>query len=73
MFTNTPNIAVGTMGNPVLGSIRESQNIIIFEDLANIKLLNIPSQMVRQIKKPNASGDAFYVTGRKFKRIKTLE
>ena len=73
MFTNTPNIAVGTMGNPVLGSIRESQNIIIFEDLANIKLLNIPPQMIRQIKKPNASGDAFYVTGRKFKRIKTLE
>ena len=47
--------------------------MLFFEDLKNIKLVNIPAQAIRQIKKENAKGDAYYTKEGKIIRLKTME
>ena len=73
IFTNLPNIALAAGSNQILLDVRNRGNMLFFEDLKNIKLVNIPAQAIRQIKKENAKGDAYYTKEGKIIRLKTME
>ncbi|WP_051195209.1 type VII secretion protein EssC [Pseudobutyrivibrio ruminis] len=73
IFTNVENKPLGVSPNPVMFSIKNSLNTLFFEDMKDIRLIEINPGIVRQVKKPNAKGDAFYIADGKIKRVKTIE
>ena len=70
LFTQIDNAAVTIVSNPILKSIRDCGNLMIFENMADIKFINVPMAAVRAVKKQAAVGDACYITATSIMRIK---
>lgn len=65
------NAAVGFGGSEILKFIKESKNILFFDDLAKIKITDVPAAQQRQFKKQVEPGDAFYITGAGIAKLRT--
>ncbi len=72
LFTNIENVTLTAVSNPVLIVIRNCMNVLCFENMDSIKFVDININIKRQVKKPNAPGDAFFITDGKIKRVKTV-
>ncbi|MCR5772081.1 MAG: type VII secretion protein EssC [Butyrivibrio sp.] len=71
-FTNVDNKPITPAGfNPIHRQIRDSGNLIMFENIGDIKILTIPMAIIRAAKKPCVTGDAFSLIGTAITRIKT--
>ena len=73
IFANVPNVALTPLSGKVYMMIRNSANLIFFEDMVNIKFISIPNSIVNQVKKKNGKGDAYYAKGNKLIKTKTME
>lgn len=73
IFTNVENVTLNALSNPVLIVIRNCMNVLCFEDMADIKYVDINVNIKRQVKKPNTKGDAFFISDGKIMRVKTVE
>ena len=73
IFANIENVTLNALSNPALIVIRNCMNVLCFEDMANIKFVDININIKRQVKKPNAKGDAFFISDGKIMRVKTVE
>ncbi|MBE5826260.1 MAG: type VII secretion protein EssC [Butyrivibrio sp.] len=71
MFTDVDNVSVTSLSNPILRQLRDSGSIIFFENIRDISLINIPSQIISAVKTQASVGDAFYINNSSIKRIKT--
>ena len=47
-------------------------NAICFENVEDIKFIDIPMEIKKQVKEKNSVGDAFFITDGKVKRVKTV-
>lgn len=65
------NTAVSYSSSELMKHVKESKNILYFDDLANIKVTDIPLAIQKQFRKPIEVGDAFYITTTSVNRIKT--
>ena len=45
---------------------------MFFDDMANIKVLDMPLAVIRQFKKPIEIGDAYYIKDNNCMKIKTV-
>lgn len=70
MFTSIENVALTAMSNAILRQIRDCGNVLLFENLGEVKFINIPVGAVRAYKKQAEEGDAFYIKGSNLMRIK---
>ena len=73
IFANIENVTLNALSNPALIVIRNCMNVLCFEDMADIKFVDININIKRQVKKPNAKGDAFFISDGKIMRVKTVE
>ncbi len=73
IFANLPNIILSADSSSIYLDVRNRGNMLFFEDLGNIKIINVPTQFIRQLKKPNGKGDAFYTKDGKLIRLKAME
>ena len=73
IFTNVPNVTLTPSSARVYMMLRNSANLIFFEDMVNIKFISIPNSIVNQAKKKNGKGDAYYAKGNKLIKTKTME
>ena len=71
MFTDVDNVSVTSLSNPILRQLRDSGSLILFENIRDISLVNIPSQVISAVKTQASVGDAFYINNSSIKRIKT--
>jgi S-DNA-T family DNA segregation ATPase FtsK/SpoIIIE len=51
---------------------RDAKHFMFFDDLANIKVLDMPLAVLRQFKKPIEIGDGYYIKDNNCKKIKTV-
>lgn len=65
---NTP-IVYGAM--EVYKIIKEDRNLLFFDNLDNIKVLDVPLTIIRNNKKRIETGDAFYIQGNDCYKVKT--
>ena len=64
---NTPT----TYNSPeILKKVKDDRRLICFDDLANIKVVDIPFSAQRIFKKPNKHGDCYYISGSDLQKIK---
>ena len=47
-------------------------NTLCFENMEDIKFVDIPMGIKKQVKETNSVGDAFFITDGKVKRVKTV-
>ncbi len=65
------NASVGISASEILKYIKENKNLLFFDELANIKLTDVPAAVQRQFKQSLEQGDAFYVTTAGVMRVRT--
>lgn len=71
-FTNVDNKAISPVGsNPIHRQVRDCGNLLMFENIGDIKILTIPTAIVKAAKKPCVLGDAFCIAGNSITRVKT--
>lgn len=71
MFTNLENAPIPYGGTEIQKQIKETKNIIFFDDLVAFKPFDIQMSDLRSNKKPIDPGDAFFITERSIVRMKT--
>lgn len=55
----------------MLKGIRDNHNLVFFDDLANLKVFDVPLSAVRNFKKPIEVGDGYYIKDNSIVKIKT--
>lgn len=71
IFSNIDNLAISYSSPEVLKMLKETKQFIIFEDLDNFKIFDIPLSTTRSYKKPIEIGDGYYVKENDLKKVKT--
>ena len=68
---NVPNIQVVYGVPEIYKMVKESRNLLFFDNLENCKLVDVPLAVIRRNKKKIETGDAFYLAGNECWKIKT--
>ena len=63
------NVAYGAP--EIYKKIKETKQIFFFDDLANLKILDMPLSMLRQFKKPVEPGDCYFIRDNECMKLKT--
>ena len=71
IFSNIDNAMVSYSSPEVLKMLKESRQFMIFEDLDNFKIFDIPLSASRNYKKPIEVGDGYYIKENDIKKLKT--
>ena len=71
MFTNLENAPIPYGATDIQKQLKETKNIIFFDDLAAFKPFDIQMSDLRSNKKPIEAGDAFFILERSVVRMKT--
>lgn len=66
-----PNAQVVYGAPEIYKMVKESRNILFFDDLENCKLVDVSLSIIRQNRKKVEVGDAFYILGNDCYKIKT--
>ncbi len=71
ILSGIENAAIGYGANDLMKQIKEGKNILFFDDLAGIKLTDVPAGIQRQFKKSVEAGDAYYITTGGVRKLRT--
>ena len=71
IFSNVENMPVAYGAPELLKMVKDTNNILYFDDLKSIKLCEVSLAETRKHKKATDVGDAFFITERSINRIKT--
>ena len=72
IFSDVENAAIGYNAPEPLKILKESRNYLIFEDLSEQKLCDIPVARAREFKKALEPGDAYRILGSSLIKVKTV-
>ena len=73
IYASLVNSAVPYSGPEVLKMMKENRNLIFFNDISNMKFLDVTSQQAKAYKKEIGIGDAFYFRDGDIVKIKTIK
>ena len=73
LFGNYENNTVAYSAPEILKTLKESRHFLFFDDLSNMKIIDIPVAKVREYKKPISVGDAYYIKNNEIFKIKTVK
>jgi len=68
---NVPNAQVVYGAPEIYKIVKESRNILLFDNLDNCKIVDVSLTTVRRNKKKVETGDAFYLVGNECFKVKT--
>ena len=71
IITCNDNVAIGITSNEIYKHVKENRNIISFTNASEIKVVDISQLVLRNFKKEIEAGDAYYIKGTTFSKIKT--
>ena len=70
--SNVENANISFSATPLMKEIKDYNNFMIFEDVAEIKIMSTTMKQQREEKKPLKLGDGFLALGGKLERIRTI-
>lgn len=73
IFSNINNETVSYSSPEILKMIKDDRNILIFEDLFNLKFVDIPYTTLKEYKKPIKLGDGYYLKENDIIKLKTVK
>ena len=72
IFTKVENQIISYGSPEVLRMMKDNYQLLMFESISDIKLFDVPSNLIRKYKNSLDSGDAFFLSNNELKRIKTV-
>lgn len=72
IFTDINNASIPFNAPEIMKIIKERKKYIIFDEISNIKITDIPLSLTRKYTKPLESGDAYLVEDGDVKKIRTI-
>lgn len=70
VFTETENVSISYSSPEVLKKIRDEGTILAFDDVSNIKLVDVPIAVLKKYKKHLMENDAFLISNNELTKIK---
>lgn len=72
LFGDYENTNISYASPEIVKNIRDARNFLYFDDIANLKILDMPLAVMRKFKKPIETGDAYYIKDNDCIKIKTV-
>ena len=72
IFTDIENIAYGYNAPEAIKYLRENKKMMVFDDVQNIKILDVSSKQVKAFTRPIVPGDGYYFMDGEMKKVKTI-
>ena len=72
MYTDVENSTITFGSGDVLKHIKDNKNLVAFEDIGNIKAMDIPIDASRRFKKPLDKEDAYLFEGIRVEKIRVM-
>jgi S-DNA-T family DNA segregation ATPase FtsK/SpoIIIE len=54
-------------------AIKDAKNLFFFDDLQNLKIVDVSTVTLRKFKKKISIGDAYWLSGNEISKIKTIK
>lgn len=72
LYTDLANDAINFTSGEVLKSVKEKKQVVAFDNLKNIKAIEVSAMLARDFKKPLEGVDAYLFVGDGIEKIRTL-
>jgi S-DNA-T family DNA segregation ATPase FtsK/SpoIIIE len=72
IFAEVDNVAAGYGAPELLKLVKDNKNIFAFENISNIKLLDMSMNILKQYKKEIELGDSYYITEKGIQKLKII-
>lgn len=72
MITDIENVNIGFGSPEVLKLLRDNKNLVIFENLGEQKLYDVPLAYMKEYVKPLEAGEAYRIVGNSLTKVKTV-
>ena len=73
LLSECENTAVNYNSPEIMKKLKEEQKLLLFDELSNLKMFDLPYAMLKKFKKPLSPGDAYFIRAGECSRIKTPE
>ena len=71
LFGDYENTNISYASPEIVKNIRDARHFLYFDDIANLKILDLPLAVMRKFKKPIDTGDCFYIKDNDCIKIKS--
>jgi S-DNA-T family DNA segregation ATPase FtsK/SpoIIIE len=72
IFAEVENVSVAYGASELIKMIRDNKNMFVFDELSNLKFLDIPTTVLRQYKKEIELGDSYFITEKGVQKQKII-
>lgn len=72
IFSNIENEAISFNSPELLRMMKEDYQVMMFENLKDVKLFDVPMAISRAYKNPLKQNEAYFVSGSAFRKVKTV-
>jgi S-DNA-T family DNA segregation ATPase FtsK/SpoIIIE len=72
MITDIENVNIGFGSPEVLKLLRDNKNLVVFENLGEQKLYDVPLAYMKEYVKPLEAGEAYRIVGNSLTKVKTV-
>lgn len=72
LVSNYENINISYSAPEVIKNIRDAKHFLYFDDIANMKIFDMPLAVIRKYKKPIELGDCYYIKENECVKLKTV-
>lgn len=72
LLTNLDNAAIGFSSPEIVKLLKDSRNLMLFENISEQKLFDVPLAKVREFAKPLEAGEGYYVVGNELSKVKIV-
>lgn len=72
LLTDVENSSISYSAPEVMKVLKENRNYLLFEDLAEQKICDLPLAKIKEFKKPLEAGDAYRIQGNGIIKLKTV-
>lgn len=72
LITDLENASISFSAPEPMKMLKDSKNFVVFEDLSELKLCDLPLGKTREYKKPLEQGDAYRILGGTLQKVKTV-
>lgn len=73
IFTDINNGSIPFNAPEIMKIIKDRKNYIIFDEISNIKITDVPLSLTRKYTKPLEAGDAYWIQDGDVKKIRTIK
>ena len=73
IFMDIPNTIISYNASEIMKNIKDAKNLFFFDDIQNLKIVDISTVTLRKFKKKISMGDAYWLKGNEISKVKIIK